>query len=400
MNNLNLINNMPEPELFQRNGRVCYFDEVSKLLRIKTPEETVRQKLIKFLHEQLQIPLEAMEIEVPMSHFKKGAKGRMDLIVYGISEQNYIPVMLIECKTPLVHLTDDVYNQADNYAKIVDAPIVGVTNGTEFVLDYWDESRQEYQQITTLPKYNELCAPNKLKKIHYKPYKHERFNYANSNNKRQLYDEAIDFGIIGEETPKNYVSFILNLYDCLMDDSVKCENIHINDYKSIKDMGIRFTNFGNAAGLGGYTGYWRYFMLENNTSNTQIVSFAIFCYSKTNSILIVAIDDYNSHHASLQLSFETNIKLYNDTVDIWHNGKMAVGRIGSAKSADVIKYISEQEEELVSNNKIFLGSLDNSKPLFMNSEGVAEFLGRIIKYSFLRDEYRNIEKSNFKKQKK
>ena len=388
MNNLNLINKMPEPELFQRNGKVCYFDKISKQLRIKTPEETVRQKLIEFLHEQLQIPFEAMEIEVPMSYFQKGTKGRMDLVVYGVSENERVPVMVIECKAPFVILTDEVYKQANRYAEIVDSPVVGVTNGTEFNLSYWNENRQIYQQITNFPKYQELCLPHKLKAIDYEPFKYERFDYANSNNKKQLFNKAIEYGIIGEGTPINYASFILNLYDCFMDDSVKCGDIHISNYKSVKDMGIRFTKFG-AVGGGGYTGDYRYFMLEDNSNNTQIISFGIL-----GSRLVIAIDDYDKHHASLGLCIENNIKFRSNNVDIWHDGKMAVGNIGSVKSSDVIDYISKRDEELILNNKIFLGSLDNSKPLFMDSEDIAEFLGRTIKYAFLRDEYRNIVKAN------
>ena len=60
-----LIGDIEEPRTLLRNGKDCYFDKVSKQLRIKTPEETVRQKLIIYLNQTLKIPLEAMEIEVP-----------------------------------------------------------------------------------------------------------------------------------------------------------------------------------------------------------------------------------------------------------------------------------------------------------------------------------------------
>ena len=389
----NLINNISEPETFKRNDKDCYFDKVSKQLRIKTPEEAIRQKLITYLNMYLSVPLEAMEIEVPLSYFKKGEKGRLDLVVYGVENEIRIPVMLVECKAPSVFLTDKVYQQADRYAEIIGASVVGITNGIEFILDKWDEDGKKYQRISKIPQYSELCKPQELKTIDFEPYIYKRFNYLNANNRKQLSDEAIQLGIIGESTPANYISFILNFYDCLMDDSVKCTNIYINGYKSIKDMGIRLSNFGNASG-GGYTGFYRYFMLEDNIGNTQIAALSIFSYCEKNSILVVGIDDYNTHHHALQLWIESNVKIREHFVNIWHSGKMTVGNMGAVKSSDVIKYVEKQAKELVVHDKIFLGSLDNSKPLFMNSNGISEFLSKIMKYAFLRDEYRNIVKNN------
>ena len=46
----------------------------------------------------MQVPTEYIEVEVPMSYFKKGLKGRADIIVYGERDNQLIPLLIIECK--------------------------------------------------------------------------------------------------------------------------------------------------------------------------------------------------------------------------------------------------------------------------------------------------------------
>lgn len=71
------------PKIFIRNGRECFFDPIRKKLILISPEEIVRQQVIQFLIKDMQVPTEYIEVEVPMSYFKKGLKGRADIIVYG-----------------------------------------------------------------------------------------------------------------------------------------------------------------------------------------------------------------------------------------------------------------------------------------------------------------------------
>lgn len=125
------------------------------------------------------------------------------------------------------------------------------------------------------------------------------------------------------------------------------------------------------------------------------MSLGIFGTIKGRTYLCVAIDNFNSHHNSLQLSIEDQVTLKDTQVNIWHDGKMTVGNLGAAKKGEVIQYIKENSEELIINNRVFLGRLDNSQPLYINSKEVGNFLCRVMNYAILRDEYRgNIKSSN------
>ena len=49
----------------------CLYDPIRHLLVQKTPEEEVRQKTIKFLQDELGVPVDRVLVEESMSHVKK-----------------------------------------------------------------------------------------------------------------------------------------------------------------------------------------------------------------------------------------------------------------------------------------------------------------------------------------
>ena len=48
------------PKGYKRNGKECYLDPIREKLIYITPEETVRQKVIIHLTENLQVPIEKL----------------------------------------------------------------------------------------------------------------------------------------------------------------------------------------------------------------------------------------------------------------------------------------------------------------------------------------------------
>ena len=66
------------PESYRRGGRECFLDPVRQRLIVQTPEKIVRQQVVEFLCEALKVPRHCIELEIPMSDFEKGAKGRAD----------------------------------------------------------------------------------------------------------------------------------------------------------------------------------------------------------------------------------------------------------------------------------------------------------------------------------
>ena len=109
-------------EIFIRDGKECFLDKTKHILRIATPEEKIRQRIVDFLHDEMAIPYAAMETEIPVSYFVAGEKGRMDVVVYGLKEGQRCPVMVVECKAEEIEMTEAVYIQAKRYSEIIDIP--------------------------------------------------------------------------------------------------------------------------------------------------------------------------------------------------------------------------------------------------------------------------------------
>ena len=121
---------------YQRNNRKCFFDPIRKILIVENPEEIVRQKILLYLQHKMGVPLDKIHVEIPMTHYKKGSKGRADIIVQGIDKDEILkPVIVIECKAPHVPLTDDVYDQVVRYNEVLGADNLIVTNGV--LLIFW-----------------------------------------------------------------------------------------------------------------------------------------------------------------------------------------------------------------------------------------------------------------------
>ena len=47
------LNKYDDVKTYQRYGQECYMDNITKQLRPKTPEETVRQKILQWLMKDL-----------------------------------------------------------------------------------------------------------------------------------------------------------------------------------------------------------------------------------------------------------------------------------------------------------------------------------------------------------
>ena len=56
------------PAIYKRGNQDCYLDPVRKKLIYITPEETVRQKVISYLIDCLEVPVEMIQVEAHLSH--------------------------------------------------------------------------------------------------------------------------------------------------------------------------------------------------------------------------------------------------------------------------------------------------------------------------------------------
>ncbi len=115
--------------LKEENNKLNIFDELRRKWIVCTPEEWVRQNLIRFLIEEYNYPKNLISVEKSLS--LAGRNYRFDALVY---DKNFLPLMIIECKAPNVKLEQSVFDQIWLYNYEIKAPYYLITNGISFVM--------------------------------------------------------------------------------------------------------------------------------------------------------------------------------------------------------------------------------------------------------------------------
>jgi Type I restriction enzyme R protein N terminus (HSDR_N) len=120
--------NYPEPafRIREEQGRRQVFDEVRRKWVALTPEEWVRQNMIRWMVVTLGYPasLVAVERELMLGSLRK----RFDIVVFDRLQK---PWMMVECKAPEVALGEGVLMQVLRYNLSIPVPYLVISNGNE-----------------------------------------------------------------------------------------------------------------------------------------------------------------------------------------------------------------------------------------------------------------------------
>jgi hypothetical protein len=374
---------------YKRQGKNVILDLVRDIFVIESKEENVRQNILSDLMNNWKIPKEYLRVEENMSHHKKGIKDRADIVI--LHPEKYIPWILFEIKAPHVPICDDTLFQAHKYNSILTCTYLCLTNGNHE--NWYIVINEETKQIEK-PKTIEDLLDHKYSFVQFEPY--YRPNLVECHDQKTISAYINDYAIIGEDTPSKFHSFIINFYGFLHEDTFHVsEQTECPGFTIIED-GIRNTVFGNAGG-GIYDGYYRYYIVQFPNGDHNIVSLSLFGTMKTvndphwgnrNSItsLIVAIDDFENKHNSLELNIDKNLFQEGDKWILKHDGRLTVGKKGAAKINDVISFCKMHIPDLIINDQIILGELKNNELLsWQNSQHVVI---NLIRYALVRDQYR------------
>ncbi len=114
--------------LSQRGDGLFVFDPLRKKHLLLTPEEWVRQLLIRYLLREKNYPAGRLAIE--QSVHTAGQTRRFDLLAYNA---HGLPYLLVECKAPQVKITQKAFDQIAAYNQVVKAPYLLLTNGPETI---------------------------------------------------------------------------------------------------------------------------------------------------------------------------------------------------------------------------------------------------------------------------
>ncbi|QEC53949.1 type I restriction and modification enzyme subunit R-like protein [Anseongella ginsenosidimutans] len=141
------LNFPPYPfRLQEREEKLYIFDELRKKHLLCTPEEWVRQHLIRYMIKQKQYPRGLVQIEGGLSVNER--KRRCDVLFFGSRGQEYL---LAECKSPAVKISDKVFAQAALYNTKHKAKYLLVTNGLHHFCCEMDYEGHSYRFMEQIP---------------------------------------------------------------------------------------------------------------------------------------------------------------------------------------------------------------------------------------------------------
>lgn len=124
------------------------FDSVRGKWIVLTPEEWVRQHVITWLRDVKKYPGSLMAIEKQIK--VNGLSRRCDVICHDKQTQ---PLVIVECKSPDVNITQELFDQAARYNLTVGAKYFLLTNGLRHFCCVMDHEKQEWTFLQELPAY-------------------------------------------------------------------------------------------------------------------------------------------------------------------------------------------------------------------------------------------------------
>ncbi|GGC91394.1 restriction endonuclease subunit R [Flavobacterium lutivivi] len=140
--------NFPEYSFRFKNSenKVLIFDEIRKKFVVLTPEEWVRQHVVKFLLEEKKYPKSYINVEKNIKI--NGLTKRYDIVVFNPNGSIFL---LVECKAPEVSITQNVFDQIARYNLKLNAQYLMVTNGLNNYFCQMDFENEKYIFLKELP---------------------------------------------------------------------------------------------------------------------------------------------------------------------------------------------------------------------------------------------------------
>jgi len=115
---------------------------------VLTPEEWVRQHVLRFLLEEKNYPASLIAVERQLKIHTRTK--RTDIVVYNTQGT---PEVLIECKAPSVKITQDAFDQIARYNLTANASYLMVTNGLSHFFCQIDAENETYVFLKDIPEY-------------------------------------------------------------------------------------------------------------------------------------------------------------------------------------------------------------------------------------------------------
>ncbi len=131
--------------------KLLIYDSFRKKNILLTPEEWVRQNMLKFLVEEKEYPASLISIEsgIKVNRLVR----RYDALVY---DRNGKPLMLIECKAPGVPVNQGTFDQISAYNLSALARYLLLSNGMIHYCCKLNVLKNAFDFLEEIPSYNKL----------------------------------------------------------------------------------------------------------------------------------------------------------------------------------------------------------------------------------------------------
>jgi len=129
-------------------NKMAIFDEIRKKFIVLTPEEWVRQHVVRYLLEERKYPKSYINVEkiIKINDLTK----RYDAVVF---RPNGSIFLLVECKAPEVPISQNTFDQIARYNMVLEAEYLMVTNGLNHYFCKMDYEKETYHFLRELPEF-------------------------------------------------------------------------------------------------------------------------------------------------------------------------------------------------------------------------------------------------------
>lgn len=129
-------------------NKVAIFDEIRKKFIVLTPEEWVRQHVVKYILEQKGYPKSHVNVEKIIKI--NGLTKRYDVVIFQPDGSIFL---LVECKAPGITISQNTFDQIARYNMSLNAVHLMVTNGLNHYFCQMDYEQEKYFFLQDLPEY-------------------------------------------------------------------------------------------------------------------------------------------------------------------------------------------------------------------------------------------------------
>ena len=135
------------------------YDSIRQIFVPATPEEYVRQRMIRFLINRMKVPKEKIVVEQGLVNFgvrdADSRKKRIDIGFYG---SYHDLAAIVECKAYSIYNVEAPYAQASDYVRNLKIPAFFVTDGNLLDGYYYQYDLDQFVRMDRIPTYEELCV--------------------------------------------------------------------------------------------------------------------------------------------------------------------------------------------------------------------------------------------------